>query len=96
LFSFGRGSGKNKRRKKKKKPREKRRSFEDAAEVFEGWVVLVDWKANAAANLRIAELGVLLSGASQFRVLGFLLGPNNYCEDGMCLVTDRFEEESFG
>jgi hypothetical protein len=96
LFSFGRGSGKNKRRKKKKKPRVKRRCFEDAAEVFEGWVVLVDWKANAAANLRIAELGVLLSGASQFRVLGFLLGPNNYCEDGMCLVTDRFEEESFG
>jgi len=93
---LGGEAGKKKKGKKKKKPREKRRSLEDAAEVFEGWVVLVDWKANAAANLRIAELGVLLSGASQFRVLGFLLGPNNYCEDGMCLVTDRFEEESFG
>jgi hypothetical protein len=73
-----------------------KRSFENAAEVFEGWVVLVDWKANAAVNLRIAELGVLLSGASHFRVLGFLLGLNNYCEDGKCLVTDKFEEESFG
>ncbi len=49
-----------------------------------------------AANLRIAELGVLLSGVSYFRVLGFLLGLNNYCEDGMFLVTDRSEEESFG
>jgi hypothetical protein len=92
---LGGGAGKKKRR-KNKKPREKRRSFENAAEVFEGWVVLVDWKANAAANLRIAELGVLLSGVSYFRVLGFLLGLNNYCEGGMCLVTDRSEEESFG
>lgn len=91
---MGGGAGK-KRRRKNKKLREKR-SFENAAEVFEGWVVLVDWKANAAANLRIAELGVLLSGVSYFRVLGFLLGLNNYCEDGMCLVTDRSEEESFG
>jgi len=91
---LGGGAGK-KRRRKNKKLREKR-SFENAAEVFEGWVVLVDWKANAAANLRIAELGVLLSGVSYFRVLGFLLGLNNYCEDGMCLVTDRSEEESFG
>jgi hypothetical protein len=94
---LGGGAGKKREGKKKKKPREKRRSFENAEEDFEGWVVvLVDWKANAAANLRIAELGVLLSGASHFRVLGFLRGLNNYCEDGMYLVTDRFEEESFG
>jgi hypothetical protein len=90
------GGGAGKRRRRKNKKLREKRSFENAAEVFEGWVVLVDWKANAAANLRIAELGVLLSGVSYFRVLGFLLGLNNYCEDGMCLVTDRSEEESFG
>ncbi len=90
------GGGAGKRRRRKNKKLREKRSFENAAEVFEGWVVLVDWKANVAANLRIAELGVLLSGVSYFRVLGFLLGLNNYCEDGMCLVTDRSEEESFG
>jgi hypothetical protein len=90
------GGGAGKRRRRKNKKLREKRSFENAAEVFEGWVVLVDWKANAAANLRIAELGVLLSGVSYFRVLGFLLGLNNYCEGGMCLVTDRSEEESFG